>query len=171
MRIDPAGWPFVGGFAAVALVAGLAWTPWAALPGGVLAVAMLCFFRDPDRQPPDDPAAVLAPADGRVIVAGPSLAPAWPAEAWVQVSTFLSPLDVHVNRMPVAGRVSRVEYHPGRFLPAYRIESGEANERTEVRLDTAAVPRSSGRWSVCWPAGWSPGSARATRWWWDRKSA
>ena len=140
MRIDPAGWPFVGGFAAVGLVAGLLWTPWAAVPAGVLAAAMLGFFRDPERHPPDDPAAVLAPADGRVIVAGPSLAPAWPADGWVQVSLFLSPLDVHVNRMPVGGRVTRVEYHPGRFLPAYRLESGEANERTEVRLDTPAGP-------------------------------
>jgi phosphatidylserine decarboxylase len=83
---------------------------------------------------------VLAPADGRIIVAGPSLAPAWPADAWMQVSTFLSPLDVHVNRMPVGGRITRVEYHPGRFLPAYRVESGEVNERTEVRLETPAGP-------------------------------
>jgi phosphatidylserine decarboxylase len=139
MRIDPAGWPFVGGGAAVALVAGLAWAPWAALPGVVLTVAMLFFFRDPERRTPHGPAdAVFATADGRIMVAGPSLAPAWPADRWMQVSTFLSPLDVHVNRMPVAGRVTRVEYHPGRFLPAYRVESGEANERTEVRLDTPA---------------------------------
>ena len=54
------------------------------------------------------------------------------------MATFLSPLDVHVNRMPVGGRVARVDYHPGRFLPAYRVDSGERNERTEIAVETPA---------------------------------
>jgi len=53
---------------------------------------------------------------------------------------FLSPMDVHVNRIPVSGRVMRVEYHPGRFLPAYKKESGDLNERSEVTIDHAGQP-------------------------------
>ena len=53
---------------------------------------------------------------------------------------FLSPMDVHVNRTPVTGTVTRVEYHPGKFLPAYKKEAGELNEWTEVWFDTPGGP-------------------------------
>jgi phosphatidylserine decarboxylase len=56
------------------------------------------------------------------------------------VSVFLSPLDVHVNRMPVAGVVTKVHYHPGRFLPAYRADAGDVNEYTEVWIDHGGQP-------------------------------
>lgn len=136
MRIDPAGLPFVGlalGLAAVSGVAGL-WLLTAPLAG--LAACFLFFFRDPDRQPPGGADLVVSPADGRVFVAGPAQAGA-PEGAWLQVSIFLSPMDVHVNRMPVAGRITRVTFTPGRFLPAYRHEAGTANERSEVWIDHA----------------------------------
>lgn len=54
---------------------------------------------------------------------------------WQQISIFLSPMDVHVNWIPVAGKVTRVEFRPGRFLPAYRGEAATANERSEVWID------------------------------------
>jgi phosphatidylserine decarboxylase len=69
------------------------------------------------------------------MVAGPSTAQDFPGDNWQQISIFLSPTDVHVNRMPIDGRVLKVRYHPGRFLPAYRAESGDLNEYTEVWLD------------------------------------
>ena len=135
MRIDPAGWPFVLGGLILAIV-----TLWLlnTLVGAallVLTLFFLFFFRDPDRQVTAPDSAVVSPADGRVMVAGPSATAAFPAAAWQQISIFLSPMDVHVNRMPVSGRVTGVRYHPGRFLPAYRSESGELNEYTEVTLD------------------------------------
>jgi phosphatidylserine decarboxylase len=68
-------------------------------------------------------------------VAGPAMADAAPPGSWQQVSIFLSPMDVHVNRLPVSGRVTRVTFTPGRFLPAYRHEAGTANERSEVWID------------------------------------
>jgi len=140
VRIDPAGWPFVGGAIALAAVAGAFAS--AALGAALVAVAgfFLFFFRDPDRVVTEAPGGVLAPADGRVLVAGAPTAREFSADRWQQVSIFLSPLDVHVNRMPVGGRVAKVEYHPGRFLPAYRPEAGDLNEYTEVRIDHGGHP-------------------------------
>jgi phosphatidylserine decarboxylase len=135
MRLDPAGVPFV--FGALAPAAGLVLTRrpvWAA-PFLVAAGVFGLFFRDPERVSPEDPALVLAPADGRVLLAGPA-GPGSPAGTWQQVSVFLSPLDVHVNRMPVSGLVTRVRHEPGRFLPAYRAEAAQENERTEVWIET-----------------------------------
>jgi len=135
VRIDRAGAPFVGGAAALAAAAFVLGRPAAAVALLVLAALFAFFFRDPDRLSPPDGRAVLSPADGRVLVAGraePGLAP--PGD-WEQVSIFLSPLDVHVNRVPVSGRVSRVDYRPGRFLPAYRPGAAALNERSEVWVD------------------------------------
>lgn len=117
---------------------------WAVAAGFVvLAGFFLFFFRDPDRQPDRDAPgrsegerdAVLAPADGRVLVAGPAIAEAAPPGAWQQISIFLSPLDVHVNRVPVGGRVTRVGFTRGRFLPAYREEAAKVNEQSEVWIE------------------------------------
>jgi phosphatidylserine decarboxylase len=135
MRIDPAGWPFVIGGLVLAIIAGfLAGTAVGAVLLA-LAVFFLFFFRDPDRVVDAPTEAVLSPADGRVMVAGAPTAQGFAPAEWQQVSIFLSPMDVHVNRMPVSGRVVKVEYHPGRFLPAYRHESTDLNEYTQVLVD------------------------------------
>ena len=135
MRLDPAALPFIGG----ALVIGLAWGiagAWlVAAPFFLLAGFFLFFFRDPDRLAPSDDEAVVSPADGRVLVAGPVVAESAPPGSWQQVSIFLSPMDVHVNRIPASGRVTRVTFKAGRFLPAYRHDAGTANERSEVWID------------------------------------
>ena len=135
MRIDPAGWPFVLGGLVLA-IAGL-WLvhPVVGVALLILTTFFLFFFRDPERVTTAPDTVVLSPADGRVMVAGRSTTQAFPAERWQQISIFLSPMDVHINRMPVSGRVTSVKYHPGRFLPAYRAEAGELNEFTEVQVD------------------------------------
>lgn len=135
MRIDAAGFPFVA-IAAVPAVVAFAWF---APPSVVVALALLpvliaLFFRDPERQPPSDAAAVLAPADGKVMFAGPARADEAPPGDWLQVTIFLSVLDVHINRTPVSGRVTRVEHVPGQFLPAYRHDSHK-NEHSEIWID------------------------------------
>ena len=105
-----------------------------ALPAGVAL-----FFRDPDRASPADPDLVLSPADGRVMYAGEARPEEAPPGTWRQVTIFLSVLDVHINRTPIAGRVTRVELRRGSFLPAYRHNSFR-NAHSEVWIDHDGVP-------------------------------
>ncbi len=135
VRIDPAGWPFV---TAALLPAAASFVVGWPVPGAmftVLAIFFLFFFRDPDRQIPADSGVVVAPADGRVVHAGPPEPNVAPPGSWQQISIFLSPLDVHVNRAPIGGRVTRVRYHPGKFLPAYQPSAATENERNEIWIE------------------------------------
>lgn len=140
MLIDRAGWPFIVGALLVAVPVG-AWLGRAwSVPFLILAAFFLFFFRDPDRHPPVGANLVISPADARVMVAGATEWPGAPAGEWQVISMFLSPMDVHVNRTPVSGTVRYVQYHPGKFLPAYKKEAGELNEWTEVWLDRPGGP-------------------------------
>ena len=136
MRIDPAGYPFIGGALGAALLLGVTAGWLFAVPLVVLAGFFLFFFRDPDRQIVAARDSVLSPADGRVLVAGPAAADAAPPGQWLQISIFLSPMNVHVNRVPVSGRVTRVSFQRGRFLPAYHRDAAAANERSEIWIDS-----------------------------------
>jgi phosphatidylserine decarboxylase len=135
MRIDPAGWPFILGPAVLGVLVWLAGFAW--VGGAIAAVGLFClfFFRDPERPVATAKDEVLSPADGRVMMAGAAEPGVAPPGAWQQISIFLSPMDVHVNRLPVSGRVTHVEYRPGRFLPAYRSEAAAENERNEIWID------------------------------------
>lgn len=139
MRIPVAaeGWPFIAPPAAAACILGwMGWWPAAAALGAV-TLCFLAFFRDPDRIVPVVPGAVLAPADGRVMRVVEIDDP-WVGRA-VRVSIFLSPLDVHVNRSPVAALVEGVQHAAGRFLAAYRDEASELNERCTLALQGEAA--------------------------------
>ena len=138
LPIATEGW----GFILVPLVLALlmAWAGWikAALLLGAVAAFMAFFFRDPERTAPVIPGAILAPADGRVVdvrtgVEDPFVGPAQ------SVSIFLSPLDVHVNRAPLAGLVVGVEYRPGAKMAAYRPEASDRNERTTITIQGEAA--------------------------------
>lgn len=134
MKIDRAGFPFI---AATVVPAALlvAMRRYAlAAPLAALGGFMAYFFRDPERQVPQTSGLVVSPADGRVMRAGPIDGRWAPPGSWKQITIFLSPMDVHINRAPVAGRVTRVDYRPGKFLPAYK-ESSNENELNEVWID------------------------------------
>jgi phosphatidylserine decarboxylase len=134
MPIAREGWPFVGVLLGLgALACGFQWL----VPGGLLLAAGLFtayFFRDPEREPPADPRLVVSPADGRIVgvVASPSGSPEGGS---TRVSIFLSIFDVHVNRAPIGGRVAKVEYHKGAFLPAFNDKASLQNEQNKVTLD------------------------------------
>ena len=99
----------------------------------LLGAFFLWFFRDPSRRVPRDPGLIVSPADGKVEDAE------WietTAGSRVRVSIFLNVFDVHVNRVPVSGTVSLVEYREGAFLNALNAESAVHNEQTLITIDT-----------------------------------
>jgi len=131
--IAPEGWPFiVPAIAGVGILALVGWWGAAAVLA-VPAIAFTGFFRDPHRLAPHVSGGLLAPADGKVMgiteVNDPWVGPA------LRISIFLSPLDVHINRAPMAGVVRAVERASGRFLAAYRSEASEENERCSLALE------------------------------------
>lgn len=135
MKIDPAGYPFIGGALVPAAVAAAARRPALATSFALLGGFFAYFFRDPDRQVPQAEGLVVSPADGKVMIAGPSDGRWAPPGDWLQVTIFLSPVDVHINRTPVEGQITRVEYRPGKFLPAYD-EGSNDNELNELWIDS-----------------------------------
>jgi phosphatidylserine decarboxylase len=136
LRFDAAGLPFIGGALALALISGAAFGWIVAIPFVALVLFFAFFFRDPHRAVPQVTNEVLSPADGRILVAGSALPDAAPpGGVWQQISIFLSPMDVHVNRIPASGRITRVEYKPGKFLPAYHGDAAAINERSEIWID------------------------------------
>lgn len=135
MGLDRAGWPFIVGALLVAVLVGWWLGRLWAIPFVALAAFFAFFFRDPDRAVPVTPGLVVSPADGRVMLVGDPPFSGTPAGDYQLISIFLSPMDVHINRTPVGGRVLKIDYHPGRFLPAYKTEAGTHNEWTEVWFD------------------------------------
>jgi phosphatidylserine decarboxylase len=134
VSFDRAGLPAVLIAAVPALVAGVAGAPWVAAGLLVLPVAIALFFRDPERTSPAGEALVLSPADGTVIYAGEGQPGETPPGQWRHITIFLSPLDVHINRTPVSGKVTRVDYRPGTFRPAYHHDAYR-NEQSEIWFD------------------------------------
>ncbi|HEX8179731.1 MAG TPA: phosphatidylserine decarboxylase [Pyrinomonadaceae bacterium] len=126
------GLPFVLIPLLLALLAAAFGYWWLALPLLLLAAFMAYFFRDPRRQMPDEAGVVVAPADGRVTRVG-SVAPEQTGAPNV-VSIFLSPLDVHINRAPIAGEITNVTRTPGRFLMATRAEASLVNEQNALTI-------------------------------------
>ena len=106
---------------------------WFALPLLAAGLFMLYFFRDPERQVPDDPTPVaVSPADGRVVAICDAEHDGRPFR---RISIFLSPFDVHVNRAPISGVIRDVQYRRGRFLVASRPEASTENERNTVTVE------------------------------------
>ena len=136
--IHPDGWRFIAIFVVASLIL---W--WLARPLGLLgAIATawcVYFFRDPWRVTPLRGGLAVAPADGRIVAVGPAPPPPeleMGSLPMLRIGIFLSIFDVHVNRVPMAGRVTRCVYHPGKFLNASLDKAGDENERMAIRLAT-----------------------------------
>jgi phosphatidylserine decarboxylase len=135
MKIDRAGYPFIAGALLPALGFAATRRRGLAVSFAVLGGFFAYFFRDPDRTVPQQEGIVVSPADGKVMIAGPSDGRWAPPGEWKQITIFLSPLDVHMNRTPVSGRITKIDYRPGKFLPAYK-EASNDNELNELWIDS-----------------------------------
>jgi phosphatidylserine decarboxylase len=138
------------GFDVVAVVAlivvlsgSLVWSfvEWKFVRFGVLGLLLLClvltlaFFRDPERLTPFGDSLVIAPADGKIVQIIDVQDPEYLGGAGIQVSIFMSPLNVHVNRYPVSGRVDYVKHYPGEYFAAYEEKASLRNEQTHIGID------------------------------------
>jgi phosphatidylserine decarboxylase len=136
--INRAGWPFLGLFAAATV--GL-W--WLAEPLGWLGVALTLwcayFFRDPERVTPVRDGLIVSPADGTVNAVGDAVPPpelGMGETALPRVAIFMNALNVHVNRIPCDGTITKLSYRPGKFLNASLDKASADNERQSVRMTT-----------------------------------
>lgn len=136
--IHPAGRPFALGAAGAALLLRRL-SRRLGVVGFLLAGAVAWFFREPKRVPPTRPGVVVAAADGtvsHVVLAEPPAELGLPAGERLRISVFLSVFDVHVQRTPVSGVVSRAVYRPGKFLSADLDKASDDNERNTLLLTT-----------------------------------
>src|SRR3954466_13936526 len=129
------GWPFVAITVAVALAIGYLVGWWWSLPLWLAAIFVLQFFRDPAREVPDDPRAVVSPADGRIVEVSRVRDP-WLERDAVKVSVFMNVFNVHSKRSPVDGTVKERWYFPGAFVNAALDKASLSNERNAIWLRT-----------------------------------
>jgi phosphatidylserine decarboxylase len=108
------------------------------LPVLVAAIFLTSFFRDPDRTPPVGDNLVLSPGDGKVLIV--ETRKGTDGKDFRLVSIFLSVFNVHVNRVPISGKVVHVEHKPGKFLKAFEPDAVTENERTEITIESPYGP-------------------------------
>ncbi len=131
------GWPFIIAFAAVAAV--VTWVCPSVVgdvPPWLLTAWCVWFFRDPERPIPQGPGELAAPADGVVVALDRGATAPLSGLPATKLSIFMNVFNVHVNRMPLAARVTAAAYHPGRFLNAALDKASVENERMELLLET-----------------------------------
>ncbi len=136
--IHPDGWPFIAlaGIVTVLLFAASQPLGWLAL---IVTLWVAAFFRDPWRVSPQSPGLALAPADGEIVTVDRVAPPPEleiGSQPMLRIEIFLSLIDVHINRMPLAGRVIRIAYRKGAFRDARETAAGSENERNAITLDT-----------------------------------
>ncbi|MFN4056571.1 MAG: phosphatidylserine decarboxylase [Roseinatronobacter sp.] len=137
--IHKEGYKFIPIFAAVTVVLFLIWQPLGWIGVG-LTIWCYYFFRDPDRQTPVREGLLVSPADGVISLIEPAVPPAeleMGDQPLTRVSVFMNVFNCHVNRAPVAGRVAKISYRPGKFLNASLDKASVDNERNSMALELA----------------------------------
>ncbi len=130
------GVPFIGVAVFVTLVFAILGMKLSALSALLVCAAVCLFFRDPDRVVPVADAAVVSPADGRVLSVERITDTRFFGGPCIKISVFMSVLNVHVNRAPISGRVEQVRYHPGTFFSANLDKAAASNEHNAVKVST-----------------------------------
>ena len=135
-KFAPEGYPFFFIFALVAVITAVFGKPWMVAVPLVLLLFMFFFFRDPERITTENKNAFYSPADGKVILIKETFENEMLNEKALEVSIFMSPFDVHVNRAPCNGVVKDVKHYPGKFLAAFKPESSISNEHITMLLES-----------------------------------
>lgn len=134
--IHPAGWMFIAIFSLTSLALSMLWSPFGCI--GLIATAWcVYFFRDPDRITPMREGLIVSPADGvvqKITTCKPPAELDLGSKERVRVSIFLNVFNVHVNRVPMEGSVSKMHYNPGKFLNAALDKASEENERMSIKI-------------------------------------
>jgi len=102
----------------------------------VFSILILQFFRNPKRVTPINSNQLIAPADGKIVVLEETVEHEYFKDKRIQISIFMSPFNVHVNRYPISGEVKFTKYHPGKFLVAWHPKSSTENERTTIVVES-----------------------------------
>lgn len=136
LKFAPEGYPFILAFLLITIVVSIFAKPWLTLLPLLLTIFMFFFFRDPERKIPAGDNIFVSPADGRVILIEKVYEKRYLKDEAIEVSIFMSPLNVHVNRAPCDGSVESVVYTPGRFFSAFKRDASLYNENIAMLLDT-----------------------------------
>lgn len=136
MKFAKEGYPFIGFFAVITAAALFLLPSWIAVFPLLLTMFMAYFFRDPDRTVPEEEGLFVAPADGKILVLQTARESGFINNEVLQVSIFMSPLNVHVNRAPCDGVVDKVVHTSGKFLSAFKPEASVQNENIAMTMNT-----------------------------------
>ncbi len=152
MKLASEGYPYIIIFAATTIVALLLGGKWMVIVPFVITVFMFYFFRDPEREIPEGEGLFVSPADGKIILikdVGKDTTPPIPPllrggeggvkntdRGFIEISIFMSPFNVHVNRAPCDGKIKNIQHNKGKFMAAYKDDASFRNENIEMTLET-----------------------------------
>lgn len=137
IKFAPEGYPFILVFVIITVVVGYFAGPFFATPPVLFTFFMFYFFRDPERDVPVENDVFVSPADGKVFLIRDVTESKYIHAEMKEISIFMSPLDVHVNRVPCDGTVKKVTHNMGCFAAAYKADSSITNENIEMVFETS----------------------------------
>jgi phosphatidylserine decarboxylase len=136
LKLAPEGYPYIVIFGIASAVTAFFGNLWISTIPFVCFLFMLFFFRDPDRMTPEGRGIIYAPADGKVIFIKKTVENELLKEQALEVSIFMSPLDVHINRSPCKGVIKKVQHYPGKYGAAFKHGASLLNEHTIMVIET-----------------------------------
>lgn len=136
MKLAPEGYPFIVGSLTITVIIGILAKIWVALIPLLLTIFMFYFFRDPEREIPEGEGLFVSPADGKIILIKDVFEKEHLKTDVKEISIFMSPFNVHVNRAPCDGKIKNIQHNKGKFMAAYKDDASFKNENIEMELET-----------------------------------
>lgn len=136
MKLAPEGYPFIVGSLTITVITSVLAKIWIALIPLLLTIFMFYFFRDPEREIPEGEGLFVSPADGKIILIKDVFEKEHLKADVKEISIFMSPFNVHVNRAPCNGKIKNIQHNKGKFMAAYKDQASFKNENIEMTLET-----------------------------------